>query len=369
MNDIQNNIYNHLLTLFIEDGMSLGDKIPTEMSLAKEFSTSRMNAHYAIKELETKGYVSRNKKQGTVIRKLPEKNHVFRLQNASSNNIFILASPSRPSFNVHWDQQTISELETILTEEGYKIFFENMELDRKSFDAIMDKVVKKNCFSMILVLDFEESEFLKNNLDILSRYHGEVYFMNKGDFLPSELPYNELVVDNYDEGFIAAQYLIDKSYTDLLFLTIDMGDPEPYAWVQERTKGIENGIKYHKKKKDINFTLMYKTHKEDLLFIDAVEFLKASPNKIGIIAQNDLCASWFIDYAKTQGLFPQKDFGLISYDDYFPTRNYNLTTIAPPINKIAKTLAGMILEKSSFLDESSRISVRIRSHIIERDTC
>ena len=65
MNQEQFEIYRHLAGRLIDGQLSPGSHIESEQELARKFSTTRMNAYRAIKQLERRGIVSRSKRAGT----------------------------------------------------------------------------------------------------------------------------------------------------------------------------------------------------------------------------------------------------------------------------------------------------------------
>ena len=63
-----------------------------------------------------------------------------------------------------------------------------------------------------------------------------------------------------------------------------------------------------------------------------------------------------------------RDFGLIGFDNNPVFRTYNLTTIAPPIERIGRILAQAISGRLLPMDQFSSVVMRVPSRVIERST-
>lgn len=365
MNPKQSLIYSYLLSMMAEGKLKIGDRLPTEVTLAKKFNMPRMNAHFAVKQLVVKGLVSRNKKQGTIVIDVPSKSKAAQIKNVNSKQIYILASPFS-QWIVHWNNDSIKNLEHILEGQGYKTVFRELPQSREKLSLLFDELIESGCFSIIVMPEHKEYDNIQKNPDILVRYHGEIYFFNCGELDSSEMLYHELAPNNFEEGKIAAEYILNKDCEKIVFLSTCSNFP----WSINRLKGAQFGIRVHRDSKELMVLQEEEGHDDDILFQKACELIKGSKDKIGFIMGNDTIAVQFIKYArKNYDIKAPDDFLSISFDNFSGARMYNLTTISPSTEKVAPTLAKMIFDRSWQMKNGIQLSIKLRPYLIKRKSC
>lgn len=362
MNNIRKKIYQHILDKILDGNLQLGEKIPTELELSTTFKTNRMNAHLAIKELENEGIIKRNKRQGSIVTRKPTSTEALSRKSVNSDIIHILASPDK-SFNIHWDEHTLAEFERLLSENGCKTIHKEFPETREELEQLIDDIVFLGSKALVIFIHSGLDIILKN-MDVMSRYKGEIFFLNRGNYPVDELPYHVLTLNPFNEGEIAAKYLFEQGFEKIFFLNRKKAIP-PY-WSEMRKKGLQFGLDVASKNKIIA-TILEGT--PDDIGEKAVAIIKKSKEKIAFAVRNDADSAIFIEYAAKHGLKAPDDFALISFDNAPAYRKYNLTTVAPPINDMAKVLAKMILNFSACHTENSHLVIKVNSRIIIRETC
>lgn len=360
MNTVRKKIYQHILDKIVGGSLHVGEKIPTELELSTVFRTNRMNAHLAIKELENEGIIKRNKRQGSIITKMPTSAEILDLKSVNSDIVHIMASPDK-SLNIHWDEHTLAEFERLLSENGCRTVHKEFPETREELESVINDIVFLGSKALVIFLHSGPDIILKN-IDIMSRYKGEIFFLNRGTSPVDELPYHVLALNPFNEGEIAAEYLVEQGYNKIFFLDRN----ESCYWAEMRKKGLQFGLDKASGNK-IDLKLIKGTPEE--FSEKAVTLIKKSKNKIAFVGRNDTDSVIFIEHATKHGLKAPDDFALISFDNAPAYMKYNLTTVAPPINDMAKVLAKMILNFAPYKTENSQLVIKVNSRIIKRKTC
>ena len=145
---------------------------------------------------------------------------------------------------------------------------------------------------------------------------------------------------------LLVDYLISEGHRDMAFVT----RPSSPAWVADRQKGyqescIKNGL--HNSAENIFSSPL----EGELLSPESyVDLGRKVGTKIfkdlkysAIIGLNDSIAVGLYQAAQKAGLNIPEDCSLVGFDDYFPFREYNLTTMSYPIRDIAENALGILL--------------------------
>jgi GntR family transcriptional regulator, arabinose operon transcriptional repressor len=367
MNSLAKGIYNTILKDILDKKLTLGDRIATEMEFAEQFTTNRMNARIAVKQLEDDGIVSRQKRKGTFIKKVISEESIMALRNLNIKIVHVFLALHNPNSFIQWNENTISELEALLNNEGFSLVFNEIPDSRtallESFEEIEDSGSRCIVFFPTLDDSRDDITFLKKNVDLISKYRGDIFLFNRGTSLPQSLPCHSLSLDPFSEGLIAGMYLLQKKLTKVVFLSIK---DDFHYWSEQRFEGLQAGLR-GSSFADIDVDILYCSYKTP--FNSAQAFLQESGNQSVIVAQNDNLAAKFIDDASEKGLKAGRDYRLLSFDNDPRLRKYNLTTIAPPTEKLAKVLAQMVTALEWKKMDGMTFSLRIKSKIIERSTC
>ena len=296
MNNIRKKIYNHILTQVSERKLFPNDRVPTEVKLAEQFHTNRMNAHLAVKMLEKEGIVQRNKRQGTFINKdIPSKT-ILKLKNLSTNRVHVIASFSKFQ-NIHWNEASLRELESILNSNSYKVFYKELpaRLTRDSFQKILSETKEVGSCAIVIFPDKGESIFLRDNLDIIFNYQREIYLFDRGSVLLDKWPFHSIRLDPFGEGVMVGKYLYEHGHRNILFLEQDSKDKR--YWVEEREKGLRFGLDLISKgkiKPDI-----WRFSRESMYQKTCQRIIK-SKEKFTVVTPNDHFAVWLIEAAETK---------------------------------------------------------------------
>jgi DNA-binding LacI/PurR family transcriptional regulator len=363
MNNIQRQIFDHILERFRNGEFREGDRIPTEMELSALFKTGRMNAHYAVRELEKAGLVSRNKKTGTTARRVEDIDSLSGLRAGGFGPVYIMSGPLRPQ-NFHWNEGTLAELETALNKNGRRAVYTDFP---QSSDALASEIKKASALgadSIVLLPAGEEIPMLMDSSALFEGFAGEVYFLDRcGEWL-SEFPLHILCANPRAEGVIAGRYLISKGVSRAVFLT--QADDSGCWWASERGAGLMEAYKKFAPAGAAALTLNIQLPGG---FDSALDIVRGSAEKTAFVCRNDDYAATFIEFMGKRGLRCPDAFYVIGFDNNPELRTFNLTTVAPPSDKIGKCLAEMVCANKWRRRDGASVIIKLDSRLIQRGTC
>jgi DNA-binding LacI/PurR family transcriptional regulator len=366
MNAIRKDIYKHILTKIAGCELEKGDRIPTEVQLAKSFNTNRMNAHLAVKELEKSGIVKRNKRQGTTVTKTISDVDIDNLKTTASNIVNIMASPADKRFNIHWNESTLLDFETIVNQKGYRVYFQELPHNEKVLNECMDELSKKNSKALVILPDHGGTQIILDNLECFEKYRGDIIMLDRGGIPLRAFPYHTVGFNSYEEGVVAGKYLAGKGYTNIAYFGNKVGNKVgnklPF-WVKHRYEGLKFGLK------GLCIPECHILDNRDSIGKAVFERITMSPEQLVIVGCNDSAATMALEYARKHGLNAPGDFHIMGFDNVLDLRSNNLTTVAIPIDKIGFAIANMIVAQLPWKKEDVILNIKLRSRIIERDTC
>jgi DNA-binding LacI/PurR family transcriptional regulator len=356
MNAVSEQIYLSLLEEIAGGARAVGERLPTEMALAEQFGTTRMNAHYAVKELEGAGLVERQKRRGTFVKKKISAKAFIGLKNEVSGLVRLIVSrrDSQTAF-IQWDDTTMTELERLLNRENYKVTVDPLPLERDSLGTLLDEFADDGARSVVFFPLHEDWEFLKANIDLLKTYPGEIFMMNRGSRPPFEFPCHALSLDPFGEGMLAGEYVAGLKVERVIFVATK--SCLKVYWGEQRIAGVKTALPA-----EIDFQTLVVSDGDLAHFLGELKLNSGT----AVIAQNDQVAAKIVDASQACGLVPGKDFKLVGFDNDTKYREYNLTTVAPPTDRIAQVLAEMIVSDQWHRADGIHASIKIASRLIER---
>jgi DNA-binding LacI/PurR family transcriptional regulator len=356
MNAVSEKIYLSLLEEISGGARAVGERLPTELALAEQFGTTRMNAHYAVKELETAGLVARQKRRGTFVKKKLSAKALVDLKNQVSGLVRLIVSRrnSQTAF-IQWDDTTMAELERLLNRGNYKVTVDPLPPDRASLGTLFDEFAADGARGVAFFPLHEDWEFLKANIDLLKAYPGEIFMMNRGSRPPFEFPCHALSLDPFGEGMLAGEYIAGLKMERVIFVATRSSLSR--YWGEQRIAGVRTALPA-----EMEFQTVVVPDGDLNEFTGELKLT----SETAVIAQNDRVAAKITDAVQACGLIPGKDFKLVGFDNDAKYREYNLTTVAPPSDRIAGVLAEMIVSDQWHRTDGIYASIKIASRLIER---
>jgi DNA-binding LacI/PurR family transcriptional regulator len=362
MNDIIREICRSLLAKISSGEIKAGDPLPGEIKLAETFGTNRMNAHNAVKMLESKGLVIRKKRVGTVLRNDIDQNLVSRLALEANRIIYVLYSKT-PHW-IHWNETSFLALEKEIASAGYSVIYDNIPNDtREDYDALLKKISSAGASSLVIFPDVEDdSVFLRKNADLLLDFQIPVYMLNRGgEPMPMDMV-SFVSMDPFGDGIAVGTFLKKHGCQNVAMFNEESGKT---FWGIKRYEGLLVGFRQGNGKAT--------SQTENILsspdgFSRAFELIKKNRGDMVIVAVHNQHAAKFIDFAKEHDLSIPTDYRLITFDDNPLFRSYNLTSMAVPMQKVGKLFGKLICDKSWLEEFRGKVSIKVNSELVVRET-
>lgn len=361
MNDTQQAIYGQLVESIVGGVFTEHDRLPTELELCERFKTSRMNAHAALKLLERRGVVTRNKKGGTVVARTITSSLARELKGEVSKRVCVIDPlPDPDARRIFWNERMLSGLESVLRGERIEaVHQELIDSDlRRDLEAWLKKLAIDGVAAMLLVLGNGANDlFILRNLDLFHQHFKHNFVFLRDSSLRTRIPFHTVGIDTFGEGRLAGAHLYVKGCRDIVFHCADQPSDD---WRAERLKGMEFGLR---RISDGSCQPRLELDRDALR-----RQISAAPGAVGVVAENDELAVTLVDHFALQGLERGRDYLLVSFDDDRRFRSYNLTTIAPALEEIGAELGKLIVEHIDVdRDDDRVVSLRINSKLIERE--
>lgn len=356
VNQEQFAIYRHLTEQLIRGQLPVGSHIASEAELARQFSTTRMNAYRAVKQLERRGIVGRSKRAGT--RVIVPMNPALLRQLKCEMTRRICVIHSRNSYEyLHWTGAFQKTLREMLTAENFTL--EDIHLDdittREALDEKLLQLTEEGIAAFILSIRGEEDGFLIDNSDLFFQYHNKIFVYQSGAMNWMHWPFHTVTVNVFGEGCLAAKYLLERGVRNIVYCRREISSADYLAFNQERLQGVK-------------FTMrrLYDggIQPEEWVGVEEIhrKYLENGGN-CGLIVSTDELAAQLIDYFAAQGMARPPE--MISFDNNSRYSSYRLTTISPPHIDMARTLSRLIIDNIDIDSECDFVSyVKIDSKLI-----
>ena len=360
MNIHQEKIYNHLLNEIISGKLRHNKRIPTENELSKMFNTNRMNAHSAVKELERFGILRRNKRQGSFVNRIPSPITTGELKSVNTRRVCVLNHNRASVCKIHWNERIINAFKEKMKEKKIEVIFKDISHlnSKEDFVENVKDIAEEGYNSLLIVLDDFVDNIITENPEILFHFHNNVFIFNRGSGVWHEWPYNVVSINPFREGVIAAEYLLRQGYENIIYFKSEYD----FYWINERARGLQFGL-WRESEGKIRANVL--DMREEIL----INIIKSSNKKYAVVAQNDEEAANIFKCAVEHGLKPGRDFGLIGFDDNINYRDYKLTTVSPPLEKVGNQLAELVVNSFNEKENDKISTIRINSELIIRNTC
>jgi len=360
MNNIILKIYKNILSGILDGTYPPGSMLPAETKIAEDFGTNRMNAHFAIKKLEKFGLLTRKKRVGTKINSNIDLETVESLLKETNRSIYILYSMT-PHW-VHWNEASFAGIKEIVEPEGYSISYRNIPTgqERVNYEELLNEVINTEASALVIFPDMEDSEFLRNNADLLRDLQIPIFMVNRsGEPIPMDMV-SFVSMDPFGEGSKIGSILRKNNYRNIVMIT----DYDSF-WGRKRLEGLKLGLKHGDKASGQKFESLGNKEAD---FAKIVEKIHSANGDIVVVPAHNEFAANFIDFAAKKGLKTTKDYKLVTFDDNPLYKSYNLTSLAIPMKEVGQVLAKLICDKSWLSNYRGRVSIKINSVLVVRDT-
>ena len=359
-------LHNQLRRLIVSGRWQYGERIPTEMQLARHLDISRTTVRIALQRLEVEGMIKRAAGRGTFV--------VYRRQDdrAANRSIGYLTC----SFHNEIHTNILSSAQTELRSAGYQVIFSNSR-DRDDEARILQQLLDDDVAGLMLWANAVPTE---ETMVILGEYERRaipIVFMDR----PIEAISADYVSsDNFGGAYDLVRHLIELGHRHIVPLMPNIDDLHP---VNERLRGYMTALNEH----DINAREPWKIsppgrhefHETDIYslvgsqskqIIQQVESFTDGdgPMPTALVCTNDILAIIAISALRNMGYGIPADVSVVGFDDISMASHIGapLTTASQDAYELGKVASQMLLERLGGGDKGPRsytvpTQLRIRS--------
>ncbi len=335
----------------------IGEKIPSEESLASEFGVSRMTVRQAIIELVNEGILCRIQGRGTFV---AEKTSQDKLHKNSDTSLIAIIVPNlKNSFYF----QIVSGIENVLRRNSFEIVLCSVNEDAFEERKRLNRVFEIGGKGVILVAGVHS----QLNVDIIRELNEKIPLIIV-DVAVSEVNANIIISDDRKGGFLITRHLIEIGHKNILHLSGPNGDSS----AKERLQGYIDALKAYNIEFNAEFVKYTNWHTDDGYY-ETKKFFLNNPMKVSaIFACNDDVAIGAYKALRELKISVPDEIALAGYGNLNTGIHMEvpLTTVDQAAEEMGKTAARMILEKlNEPVKTTSNREVRIPVKLVIRQSC
>lgn len=324
--DLHTKIYFDLYNLIASAGYNIGDRIPTELSLATQYNVSRPTIHKAVKKLQDEGYLESKAGSGTRIILKPHSNE--------SSLVFGLLFPFR------WNMEGLfnplsQEIASLSTSLDFQIVwggkFPKRFTSSQDLDRMADFYINQKVSGVFLAPVELTADCMKSTNQIAQRLTEAniPIVLIDADFqpFPSSSNFDFIGIDNYRAAYHLTEHFIKKGETRVDFCS----NPFSGETVQLRLKGIKGALMDHGITPSPEWIHTINEDKKDF----GKELKKKGARNI--ICSNDWVAIRLMKMFQEESYSIPNDFRLAGFDNSVFSQNMNpqLTSIDQQCHDLA----------------------------------
>jgi DNA-binding LacI/PurR family transcriptional regulator/DNA-binding transcriptional regulator YhcF (GntR family) len=379
----------------VRDGrLPAGTMLASRHNLAKEYGVALSTAQQAIANLIADGTLETSDRRGTFVAYKADSlisPPVARLTHGIAAATLGIVSTARiepatsPDTGSLWARQAIRALEHVFASAGGTTrFFDRYPEDHGPYELGIDDANAISMTEAIQTLLGEEAAALAvvalcdgrdMSEEIVAAVDVEqapVVYLSWHKMRP---PLAQVYYDSSFAGYQAAQHLLRKGYSRLLFLA-----PFRENWLAERIESARDAVRHAGLlpetlcvypdqpphpfyNPDSAETWAYEAARD--AFAERICGQDNTPSEHwGIIAPNDFTAYAVLRAAQELGKTPGVDFGLVGFDDDPRSCALGLTTVRPPIEAMGEEAGRLLLRALN--GERNGMQICLRSQVIAR---
>lgn len=337
-------LHNQLRRLIVSGRWKFGERIPTEMQLARHLDISRTTVRVATQRLEVEGLIKRTAGRGTFVMYQPRNHSVNRA-------IGYLTC----SFHNEIHTNILSSAQTKLRSAGYQVIFSNSR-DRDDEARILRQLLDDDVAGLMLWVNAVPTAETMAVLGEYERRAIPIVFMDRplkaisADYVAS---------DNFGGAYQLVRCLIELGHRHIVPLMPNIDDLHP---VNERLRGYasalhELGIHAHEPWR-ISPPERHEFHETDIYslvgegsqhVIQQVERFtgNASTMPTALVCINDILAIIAINALRNMGYGVPADVSVVGFDDISMASHISvpLTTASQDAHELGKVASQMLLER------------------------
>lgn len=324
--DLHTKIYFDLYNLIAGTGYNIGDRIPTELTLATQYSVSRPTIHKAVKKLQDEGYLESKAGSGTRITLKPRRN--------DSSLVFGLLFPFRLNMEGLFNPLS-QEIASFSNSLDFQIVwggkFPKRFSSSQDLDRMADFYINQKVSGVFLVPIELTADCMKSTNQIAQRLTEAniPIVLIDADFqpFPDSSNFDFVGIDNYRAAYHLAEHFLQKGETRIDFCS----NPFSGETVQLRLRGIKGALMDHGITPSCDWI---HTIDENKKYFGKELKEKGVRN---IICSNDWLAIRLIKILQEESYLIPKDFRIAGFDNSVFAQNINpqLTSIDQHCHNLA----------------------------------
>lgn len=335
-------ITNYLKEEMRNGKLNVGDKLPTEMELANQFSVSRITSKRALEDLRTEGLIYRIRGSGSFISKKLDDDKAVQAEMKSGNTIdfskiISLVIPFDTANGgimgvVNGASRALEGTDYLLS-----IYCCNNSIEEEH-DLLMSLYEKR--VGGIIYYPISD----RKNIEVINMFYLDEYPIVSIDKYFESVPINYVVSDNMNGAYLAAKHLIESGHQKVAFLSDRR--------IEDATSIRNRYFGYCKALKEYGMSIDKELVKNGDLYnlkpADGIEIVKELLD-LGMTAAcclNDYVASFVIQCLNAIGVEVPGQISVTGFDDlefckYLPVQ---LTTVKQDMIQIGMDSANLLIE-------------------------
>lgn len=341
-------VKNILYKMLASDELKVGDKIPSENILSREYGVSRNTVREAIESLVADGLVNRIHGKGTFVADRP---------GPTSRLIALVVPWSNNGGNV----EAIPFFNTLIKGLSAGFLGHNFNLLLPGGNGSTFEGNGAIGGAIVFYPRFDEEECLDN----LER-RGLPFISIGRPSQPDKKNYNYVQVDNFGGACQATEYLINLGHRKISYIGNALIS---YEW-EDRLNGYRKAMADHGLEHEEHTIIENTSAREEDGYRLVDKLLQARPGVTAVFMAGDFLAIGAIRALRDNGLRIPEDISVIGFDDIGSSAYLRpaLTTIHQPVYELGKTAAEKLVD---IILHGSRESVQITldTELVVRKSC
>lgn len=260
--------------------------------------------------------------------------HSNQTSSALKSNLLVAIIPS----NDYYYSQIIGGMDHAALDAGYTLMVSNSSESYGREVSIIQRLLQANVDGFLISKAYET-----NNYDHFRRIIKSTKPLVMFDRECKDLEVPQLLIDNFEGGYLATKHLIEKGYRKICFIGNQPGDST------SRFR-IENGVfealaeakmeNYEKRK-------FYGVHDIESAFEKTKEILRMNDRPDAFFAANDQIAVGIYRAIEDAGYNIPKDIGVIGYNDepFLNSISPTISSIHVPAYELGKNAINLLISK------------------------
>ncbi|HBC89099.1 MAG TPA: hypothetical protein DCZ94_19340 [Lentisphaeria bacterium] len=338
--------------------MKVGDKLPGERELARQFNVAHMTARHAVQTLVNTGVLHKQHGKGTFVANL-KKLSVSEIEGKSVSKtvtVVLPAVPKSPKITVTFMRSGILEAVCeAMSEVNYQVNISYFNYSEKS--SPLERCISNNPGGVI----FWHNETPKNLFMLKELNERGIPFVLVNNY--SSEPYDYVVAENRAGSLKVVEYLHELGHRKTAY--IDRQENE--SSVNERRAGFLEGIKKFDMNESENVTM-----KSDFTEDDMRKCVKDLVDRkfTAIFAHNDMAAISVIEVLREMKIKVPEEMSVVGFDniDMAQFMTPSLTTVHQDFHEMGRTAAEILLRKMTGNAKNVHGKVKIVPDLIVRES-